>query len=406
MTDTTADAKALVIPPRTPGSAPAPKIVEVARKYGVSPFRQLKEMIRLNRGPGRVATHEYYSAGLYDPAISWEEKLEYVGLVGSWNLNLRISPAKLTTPRFSLQDKVLFTTLLNSLGFAATKTQAVVQPGRLFGPIAALWTADDIRDFLQNRAEFPVFAKPLSASGSFGSALLKGVEGDTLVLGDGRRVALDAFCTEVLTDYPDGFLFQDALVQHADMSAMTGNAIGSLRVVTVRDGDLPRPLYTVWKLPSPKAMSDNFWQEGSMVAEVGEDGRLGRCRIGTGLDGRWIDTHPVSGLRFAEFRIPHFEAVLDTASRVHAIYPELGVIGWDIAVGPDGPVIIEANDNPFHSLYQLANGRGVLNADFTPVFDRTAERSEAMIAERKGLSEARKEAKSREKTRRWGRKSR
>lgn len=397
MSDSTADAKALVTPPRAPDAAPAPKIVDVARKYGVSPFRQLKEMIRLSRAAGRVGTHEYYSLGLYDPALCWQDKLHYVGVEGSYNLNQRISPENLTTPRFFLHDKVMFTTLLNGLGFAATRTQAVVQPGRLFGPIEALWTAGDIREFLQQRADYPVFAKPLSGTGSFGSALLSGVEGDTLLLGDGRRVALDAFCAEILTDYPDGFLFQDALVQHPDMSAMAGAAIGSLRVVTLRDQTLPRPLYALWKLPSPQAMSDNFWQDGSMVAEIGPEGRLGRCRIGTGLEGRWIDSHPVSGLKFAEFRIPHYQAALDAASRAHALYPELGVIGWDIAIGPDGPVIIEANNNPFHTLYQLAYGRGVLNPEFAPAFDRAAKISGAMAAERKRLHDARKAAKGRKR---------
>lgn len=395
MTDSTADAKALVTPPRTPGAAPAPKIVEVARKYGVSPLRQLKEMILLNRGRGRIATHEYYAIGLYDPAIGRTEKREYVGVLGSYDVNVHMSPLKLTGPRFFVQDKVMYTALLNELGFATTRTQAVAQAGRLFGRIPALASPAEIMDFLLNRAEYPVFAKPARGTGSFGSALLKGVEGGELVLGDHRRVALDAFCDEILRDYPDGFLFQSALTQHPAMSEIAGDAIGTVRVVTVRDGDLPRPLYALWKLPSPSAMSDNFWQSGSMVAEIGADGALGRCRIGTGLDGRWIDAHPVSGRGFAGFRIPHYDAILDTASRAHALFPEFGVIGWDIAVSPDGPVIIEANDNPYHGLYQLAFGRGIRNPDFMPVFDRVAERSEAMYQRKKQLFEARNKAKSR-----------
>lgn len=395
MTDSTADAKALVTPPRTPGAAPAPKIVEVARKYGVSPFRQLREMVLLNRGRGRIAPHEYYSIGLYDPAISPQEKREYVGVLGSYDVNVHISPPKLTGPRFFVQDKVMYTALLHELGFAATRTQAVAQAARLFGRIPALASPAEIKDFLLHRAVYPVFAKPARGTGSFGSALLSGVEAGELVLGNGRRVSLDAFCDEILSDYPDGFLFQTALTQHPEMRAMAGDAIGTVRVVTLRDADLPRPLYALWKLPSPRAMSDNFWQEGSMVAEIGDGGLLGRCRIGTGLDGRWIEAHPVSGRRFDSFRVPHFDAALDTASRAHALFPEFGVIGWDIAIGLDGPVIIEANDNPFHGLYQLAYGRGIRNPEFTPVFDRTAERSEAMYARKKELFETRNKAKRR-----------
>lgn len=395
MTDRTADAKALVTPPKTPGAAPAPKIVDVARRYRVSPFRQLKEMILLNRGPGRIASHEYYSIGLYDPAISWREKREYVGVMGSFRLNSQLSPSDLTRVRAFVRDKVMYAALLNDLGFAVPRTQAVAQQGRLFGRIPALASPAEIREFLLTQAEFPVFAKPASGSGSFGSALLAGVQDGALLLGDGRRIGLDDFCDEILQDYSDGFLFQSALVQHPAMSEVAGNAIGTVRVVTVRDQIQPRPLYALWKLPSPSAMSDNFWQSGSMVAEIRDGGVLGRCRIGTGLDGRWIDEHPVSGRRFDGFTVPFYAQALDIASRAHALFPEFGVIGWDIAVSPDGPVIIEANANPYHGLYQLAFGRGIRNPDFVPVFNRTAELSNSMYQQKKTLFEARNKAKSR-----------
>jgi D-alanine-D-alanine ligase-like ATP-grasp enzyme len=59
--------------------------------------------------------------------------------------------------------------------------------------------------------------------------------------------------------------------------------------------------------------------------------------------------------------------------------PEAGVIGWDVAISPDGPLIIECNTNPFHTLYQMAHRRGVRNPDFMPVFERVAARSNTML---------------------------
>ena len=67
------------------------------------------------------------------------------------------------------------------------------------------------------------------------------------------------------------------------------------------------------------------------------------------------------------------------------------MIGWDVAISPEGPVIIECNDNPFHTLYQLSHGRGVLNPDFAPVFDRVAEVSAKMLEDRKARQKARKD---------------
>ncbi|MDK3016955.1 sugar-transfer associated ATP-grasp domain-containing protein [Pseudodonghicola flavimaris] len=384
MTDSTVNAKALVTPPSSSGPVSAPNIVEVARRYRVSPFRQLREMVQLNLGQGRVAQKDYYSLGLYDPAISAEAKRAYVGVKGSHQLNWRLNPSELSRATHFMRDKVLYPSLLTQLGIASTRTQAVAQADRLYGNIPTLSTPEEISGFLRREAAYPIFAKPRNASGSFGSALLTGIDDDMLVLGSGRRVALEAFCREVFTDYPDGFLFQTALRQHPDMAAMTGGvAVGSLRIVTLRDEALPRPLYALWKLPSPKAMSDNFWQEGSMVAAVDDAGRLSRARIGTGLQGRWIAEHPVSGMAFDGFEVPHFHAALDVAARAHAMFPDFGLIGWDIAICADGPVIIEANDSPHHTLYQLAFGQGVRNPGLLPRLEAAIARSDRMRAAKK-----------------------
>lgn len=395
MSTTDADAKALLAQPKDAESPASSVMVEVARKYGVSPFRQLREMFALRFGPGKLAFSEYYSNGLYDPDIPMPQKKEYVGRIGSWAINIRLSPEKLTYSRVFLSDKVMYTALLDKLGLPTTQTQAVAHKFRHFGTIPALRDPAAIEAFLRDDAVYPVFGKPSGGRGSVGTVLISGIEGDQVVLGNGRHVPLDGFAREAFQDYPEGFIFQTALTQHKVLADVAGAAIGTLRVVTVREGEKVRVLYSVWKVPSPTAMSDNFWQSGSMVAQVDETGRVGKCRVGTGLEGRYVETHPVSGARFDELQMPHWDAICTTACDGHALFPEFGLVGWDIAVTPEGPVLIECNDNSFHVLWQLANGRGVNNAEFTPVFDRVAETSQAMLAEREATYRKRERAKGR-----------
>lgn len=376
MSMTATEPQALLAAPPLPDAAPASKIVEVARRYGVSPLRQFREMLLLNRGIGRIMQDEYYSSRLYDPAMTWEQKKAYVGTKGSWTLNKSLSPTVLNGMKTFVANKVMYTALIRQLGFRTTETQAVISTQSRFGNIPGLTTEGEIRDFLTTRAHFPLFGKPQAASGSFGSALLDRIEGEEIVLGDGRRVALDAFCREILAEYGEGYLLQTALAQHKVLDDVTGKAVGTIRIVTVRQETMPEVLYALWKIPSPKAMSDNFWQSGSMIAPVtAEDGIVGTCRIGTGLEARDIDTHPVSGARFEGTRIPFWDEACRMAEEAHALFPEYGVIGWDVAITPEGPALIECNDNPFHMLYQLAYGRGIRNPDFAPVFERVTARS-------------------------------
>ncbi|WP_428926472.1 sugar-transfer associated ATP-grasp domain-containing protein [Marinibacterium sp. SX1] len=395
-TATNTETKALLEPPKFQGAPKAEKIVTVARQYGVSPLRQWREMTALWLGKTRIPTHEYYNFGLYDPAIPMEEKKQYVGIKGSWLINKELTPKTLPWARGFVGNKVMFTSLIDRLGFRTTETQAVVSTRSRFGAIPTLDTPEALEHFLRHDARYPLFGKPSNYSGSFGSALIDRLEGDEIVLGDDRRLGLDAFCREIIAEYGEGYLLQSAIEQNRAMTEMVGRAIGTIRLVTIRDGAMPRPFYALWKIPSPKAMSDNFWQDGSMIAPVEmETGQVGQAWIGTGLDARSIDSHPVSGRAFAGFALPFWDEARRMATEAHALFPEFGVIGWDVAFTEEGPLLIECNDNPFHTLYQMAFRRGIWNDDTRPVLERTIARSKVMMDEKKAVRKRREDKRKR-----------
>lgn len=396
MTSTTASAnKALLAAPKAPKPPAAETMVQIARDHGVSPLRQMREMITLRRGAGKLAAHEYVSTSAFNPAFDMAAKKEFVGRTGSYDLNVAASPMKLTVSRGFVRDKVLYTQLLRSMGLPATETQAVAHSARNFGDIPALRNPQDVSAFLLARAKFPIFGKPVEGSGSVGSILIMGLDTKSglLQLGNGREMDLDAFSQEVINDYPEGFLLQSAIDQHDTLKAVTGAAVGTLRVVTTRDAAGIKPLYTIWKIPSPHAMSDNYWQAGSMIAEIDPDGQVLHCARGAGPGYERIDAHPVSGIAFTGLQIPHWDALHNLAVDAHGVFPEFGIIGWDIGMSATGPVIIEANDNPFHALYQLAANRGVRNSDFMPRFNAAAQESQRILTNRISTFNARQDAK-------------
>lgn len=396
MAETTVADTALLNGPKAAKSPASPLIVQVARKHGVSPFRQMREMFSLKRGPGKIDAPEYYAFNLYDPEIPMSEKRTFVGEKGSFHLNKALSPADFTRIRAFLRDKVMYTELIRQLGFRTTETQAAASPIRKFGAIPALNDAAAVEMFLRCDARYPVFAKPCEGSGSIGSALIKGVDGDDLVLGNGSKTSIAAFCDEVFRDYPDGFVFQTALVQHDHLTRIAGPAVGSVRVVTVRRSDDPELLYTLWKLPSPSAMSDNFWQAGSMLALVDSAcGQILACHAGTGLDRKQVDAHPTTDEPIIGQKIPFWEETCEMARDAHALFPEIGLVGWDIAITAEGPAIIECNCNPHHVLYQLASGKGIRNAELLGVLQETEAKSNALRLERLNLQKARKISKRR-----------
>lgn len=71
--------------------------------------------------------------------------------------------------------------------------------------------------------------------------------------------------------------------------------------------------------------------------------------------------HPETGIHFKGFQIPMWYEVLKILERAAARVPQIGYVGWDVAITEDGPVIIEGNNDGGYVGYQLAdlcNGHG------------------------------------------------
>ncbi len=357
-------------------------MVEVSRKAKVSPLKQFTEIWRLGRAEGRLAVGEYYEFQLWRPDLTWAQKKEYVGDRGSFALNMRLAPPAVTHMRGFLGDKLAFTTYAAGLGLPTTRVQAAFSPSRGFGALKTLRSAAEVEGFLRTEARFPLFGKPIRGQQAKGSVRIEGVEGDEAILPRGR-IALSRLAAEIAGNDEEGYVFQDAVAVAPEVKAMTGtDAVSTLRVVTVNRTGTPELLYSCWKLPSPTAVSDNFWQEGSLIAAVDAGGIVRKVRLGTGLATQWVERHPVTGAALVGQPLPQYRAAVDLALSLHASLPVNGVLGWDIALAEGGARLIECNENTGHMLYQLSHDRGALNPDFRAVFTEVEARNAAILAGR------------------------
>lgn len=377
-------------PPPTPvGSA----FVEVAKAHGISPIKQFREIISLFFGAPKLGSNEYYAAGFFRSDLTKEQKKQFVGVKSNLALNTRLSPPNIASISDFLDNKVLYTSLLDKFGLATTTLQAVVSSTHGFGQLKTLRSTEEIETFLLNEAKYPLFGKPVEGSKSIGTALFSSIdlEAQTILLGNGNKTTVSDLAKEIFMGFSGGYVFQAAVVQHDAVNAVIGTAIGTVRVVTVMQDGVPLVLYTVWKIPAPDAMSDNFWQSGSMIAEVEvSSGQIKQVRRGTGMNVEQIESHPVSKSKLAGFVLPHWQDILTLAQNCHRLTPENGILGWDIAITPDGPLVIECNTSPFHTLYQMATGQGILNDAFSAKFAKVFRRNEAITNGQKAAAKSEK----------------
>jgi len=367
---------------------PFSKLVEAAaREQNIGAGRIFRDILGFFFRKYGLSPDEYFAYRVYRKDLTRAEKREFISEIGNFKLNCRLSPPELTQMRGFLGDKFAFPAFLQQAGLPTTETQAIFTPDRFTGALPAVRDSDGIVAFLEKDARFPIFGKPSKGAQALGTVRIDAVDAESgqAQLHDGRVVSVRALAEEIVRDFPDGYLLQSVVEQHPALTEMVGETLATLRLVTVIEEVEPTVLYALWKIPSPKAMSDNFWQQGSMLAWLNaEIGEVERCIVGTGSEQEEIAIHPMSGKDILRFRLPHWSEAVDLVKKAHALFPVNGCLGWDVAIGSDGPLLVECNENPAHNFYQLGTGRGVLNPELQAAFNRVVARNLRFVA---GLKE-------------------
>ena len=73
-----------------------------------------------------------------------------------------------------------------------------------------------------------------------------------------------------------------------------------------------------------------------------------------------FETHPDSGFVFKGFEIPRWNEAVETAKQLALAFPDMGIIGWDLALSADkGWQAIEGNSQGLFSVWQVAARKGL-----------------------------------------------
>ncbi len=65
------------------------------------------------------------------------------------------------------------------------------------------------------------------------------------------------------------------------------------------------------------------------------------------------DKHPITGHTIPGFKIPYWDNIIELVDQTSKVVPEIGYVGWDVGVTPEGPIHIEGNHNPGYRYQQL-----------------------------------------------------
>lgn len=163
------------------------------------------------------------------------------------------------------------------------------------------------------------------------------------------------------------WLLQPALENHESIARLTNGALATFRIVTSRVGRHGVEwVGAVLRIPTGKNAVDNYCQGNLVVSVDAASGHLDSpgFRSHALLGSERVEVHPDTGERFEGHTIGDWSALRDLVNRTHETCPDLPFVGWDVALCPEGPVLIEANIGWGAQVMQVPSTRGICDTLF------------------------------------------
>lgn len=153
------------------------------------------------------------------------------------------------------------------------------------------------------------------------------------------------------------YLFQNFITQHPELNRLNPRSVNTVRIDTFTNQEGEIQIYnSMLRTGSGNHFIDNVSQGGLAIGIDQNRGVLfpESHTFFTGYNpAKSRYAHPVSGTLFEGFQVPYFNEAKQLAVDAAEKLPQVKLAGWDIAIQPDGPVLIEGNNNSAIPLYEV-----------------------------------------------------
>jgi hypothetical protein len=144
-------------------------------------------------------------------------------------------------------------------------------------------------------------------------------------------------------------LVQRRLTANPEVADLTAGALPTVRVSTcLNERGEPEVVGAVFRMAIGSNRTVDNLHAGGIAAGVDlEKGTLSAAS-NLGMDARlgWLDRHPDTGAKIVGRTLPQWEAIKALAIQAHRVFDDRVIVGWDIGVTDQGPLVVEGNSSP------------------------------------------------------------
>lgn len=316
---------------------------ESTREPQLPRSRQIVEMfalfVRRNIGP-----RYYLQARWGRQSIRFAEKLRHVNRAEYLALIRTMNPeAYQKASQHKLVEKSVLTLMaLPTPRFIAYihRTRGRDRDGR---PVT---TGGQLEEVLKLYVKKRVCFKLVEGWGGHGFASYDVVEGKSNHLQlVGRRPGSELSVSQWWDGMPedsDGFIVEEYLHQHADLAALNPSSVNTIRIWVAHDGREWHVLGAYLRIGQKGSEVDNA-TSGGITCRVDPQSGVVLEAYDPANPGRSLDVHPDSGTVLVGMKIPFWADSRNLAVQGVSSFPHMRLAGLDIAIGPEGPTLIELN---------------------------------------------------------------
>lgn len=198
-----------------------------------------------------------------------------------------------------------------------------------------------------------ILNNPCFIAKTFYDAEGRGVKKYDLRKGQISNDWIDSF----LAKYQNGCLCEELIVQSSDFAKLHPESVNGLRLTTIRFRDHVEIIHPAMRVGTGDNYVDNAGCDG-IICAVDSSGKMFRA---VNERGEFYETHPDTGVKFLEYRVPYFEEAMELAEKLAEVVPDNRYTGWDLAHTSEGWILIEANAYAAFLMWQLPLQQGFRN---------------------------------------------
>lgn len=162
---------------------------------------------------------------------------------------------------------------------------------------------------------------------------------------------------EFLKYLEDNRMFiEELIIQHKKMNMICPTSVNTIRIMTFVNDNKSEILYAALRVGNGVYEVDNFHKGGMGVSIDTKTGRLKGEAIDKDL--KHFKKHPTTKTYFNNYELPYWKETKELVLKAALVNQNIKVVGWDVAITKNGPVLVEGNRRAGFDLVQVLSDRG------------------------------------------------